>query len=685
MDDTRVVCWYHRRFIEVTNSHYINSLVNKEEIFSNVIDFFNETWKHKPKPFRYNKYVASKKKLKDQNAEEIRETSIQPTAFIDKNHTIRYNKRKIKELPSFVNQLNTNLALPLACQYIYLNYHFLSGLFLCCSTIEIMNCLGPLSQRYSYNLIGDAQEARYELMLFSVIILQTMVSINRCPESAGLEIVARSLILYGTSKYFTQFIDQYDAESSLSCALIVPYQLTQVPGSDSIFQLEKHNKPIKCVAIGGFGIGVVFSLSDKLSLMDFNTTKTFETDYCLEPTENELIYMLVYLTEELPIDKLIKDYKGGFLVGSKNEIISYSFEMSIYFKKKFLSQEIINMCLISANYLLVAFAESIQIFNIYSGELITQKCFSEKIKFMKSNFVPENITHVNLFSLEPVLIVVVFETAEVNLFAVDAKTSDDKLEMKTNNQVSLELAYKMPSSGFSCNSLYYEKTEAKGFYEFILTFNYGMMIILLVEDNLISFKKNESKNWKEFVKVMHVFVRLKLKDRVELIVKSGNPRNILLLGSDGCLYLLDRDGKFTSKIKGESEYSNALIPATNKLLAFTQTTVEFFYYEKSTDNNKLLRIALVRKMNIHYDDVIYCKIINEFLYTASKDSTFKISIFETRNVNVKYIDFDRNEIEIHKLVLLDSIHVLALMKNSKYRPKKENDILINLIKEINFV
>ncbi len=107
------------------------------------------------------------------------------------------------------------------------------------------------------------------------------MSIKIYPESAGLEVVARSLILYGRSKYFTQ----YDAESSLNCALIVPYQLTQVACSGTILQLEKHNKLIKCVAIGGIQMGVVLVLSDKLNVMDFNSSKSFETDYSLENTE----------------------------------------------------------------------------------------------------------------------------------------------------------------------------------------------------------------------------------------------------------------------------------------------------------------------------------------------------------------------------------------------------------------
>lgn len=113
VDDSRVIIWYHRRFIEVTSSHYISKLNSSERvsIFSNVIDFFNETWKNKPKPFKYNSYIAKKKKLNDTNAAEIRDTSIQKTVVRKEDGTPIYNKRKINELPGFISEMSSDLSL----------------------------------------------------------------------------------------------------------------------------------------------------------------------------------------------------------------------------------------------------------------------------------------------------------------------------------------------------------------------------------------------------------------------------------------------------------------------------------------------------------------------------------------------------------------------------------------------
>jgi hypothetical protein len=97
INDTRVIYWYHRRFIEVANSFYISKLnsAERETIFGNVFDFFNETWKHKPKPYKYNEYIGKKLKLNEDKAKETRDTTSQPTKYIDPNGNVVYNKRKI--------------------------------------------------------------------------------------------------------------------------------------------------------------------------------------------------------------------------------------------------------------------------------------------------------------------------------------------------------------------------------------------------------------------------------------------------------------------------------------------------------------------------------------------------------------------------------------------------------------
>jgi len=132
VDETRVIYWYHRRFLEVALSCYLSNLNSdlRHKVFMNVVDFFNETWKFKPKPYTYNEYIRKKKKLQEgAGLEECRESDLQPTVYVDNDGNMRYNMRKINELPNFIAQLTSNVASPLACDLIFFNHTFLLGMF----------------------------------------------------------------------------------------------------------------------------------------------------------------------------------------------------------------------------------------------------------------------------------------------------------------------------------------------------------------------------------------------------------------------------------------------------------------------------------------------------------------------------------------------------------------------------
>ena len=303
-DDTRVIFWYHRRFIEVANSFYIGKLgKEREAIFANVVDFFNETWKHKPKPYRYNKYVAKKKNLKSDEAQEIRDTSTQPTSFVDSKGNLKFNKRKIIELPRFILQLTPNLAVPLSCENIFFNYQFLTGMFYCCSYDEIMSNLKQLTEKSTtYKINDETNEALIELKMMSYIFLKCSLSLTHTPSSAVSQILAHSLQFYSKSKYFRKLIDQHDKESLPNCALIVPYQHKEkydAQSSNLLFQLNAHKMPITHASIGLHDNNRhFFTLSEqKFHLFDLEVLKDcgeVELDIFGKQPTNLLVYMNIH-------------------------------------------------------------------------------------------------------------------------------------------------------------------------------------------------------------------------------------------------------------------------------------------------------------------------------------------------------------------------------------------------------
>ena len=103
-DDTAVIFWYHRRFVEVALNKYVTSLEKSESdaLFQNVLDFYNETWNNVQKPFKVNDYLKKKLKLSDEGNLADRLISSQPIEFMSDDGTIKYNKRKLACLPNFL-------------------------------------------------------------------------------------------------------------------------------------------------------------------------------------------------------------------------------------------------------------------------------------------------------------------------------------------------------------------------------------------------------------------------------------------------------------------------------------------------------------------------------------------------------------------------------------------------------
>jgi NACHT domain- and WD repeat-containing protein len=103
-DEVKVACWYHRRFVEVATRHYVQALTTDElrhTIYANIVDMYSEKWRKRAKPFELNDYLRHKYK-NDKRAmcgEADRLVNAQPIKYIEQNGQIKYNKRKLSELP----------------------------------------------------------------------------------------------------------------------------------------------------------------------------------------------------------------------------------------------------------------------------------------------------------------------------------------------------------------------------------------------------------------------------------------------------------------------------------------------------------------------------------------------------------------------------------------------------------
>ena len=188
---------YHRRFIECAQNYYIKKLKGDEKstVFENVIDFFNERWKITPKPYKYNEYVAKKNNLQSNESQEKRDTSMQPTIFIDNQGNRNYNKRKIRELPEFAARLHSSLRVKIFCDYILFNYEFLTGMFHLLTLNEVSNYV---SKSHEISSFSDKAESnsQFEIKLLALMFIQGFESMKECPSSAISQIVSRGIFIF---------------------------------------------------------------------------------------------------------------------------------------------------------------------------------------------------------------------------------------------------------------------------------------------------------------------------------------------------------------------------------------------------------------------------------------------------------------------------------------------------------
>ena len=497
--------------------------------------------------------------------------------------------------------MTANLALPLACEHVYFNYEFLTGMFLCSNYNDIMDNLNKIKEASSYSLSLESKKAHEEIALLTLIMLQALFVILDHPQSAGLQIAMRTLILYGHSKYVTQFIDQYDEISSLDCALIAPYQSMPPPGSNMIFCFEKHVKPIYCSSFDG---DIAFTASDKLVVFNMQNLCVVG-DFMLEKTKNIFSHLIVYFFSKYEAEKIeiLKDLgKGGFLAASQDEILSYSFDMVLLFRKTFMSELISNIFVISKSYFLASFHEKnyLDIYEITSGQLKLRKYFEKQIKLLTVNTLTK---YVNFLENKQIFIVLCFESAEITILMV-----------KDEKELSIELFKRIAKAGFDCYSLFFIQDDQESTLDLVMTLTDGSILLI------------DTKAFDEFDKDVKrenaLFLKALTKKEFKLSFKSHKFEKLVFIGSDSHIYVFSvlNNGEIFYEIPGN--FDDASFADNKTLLTFENGLIRSFVLDMKP-NEKFFKVVQWAAVKGHTDKVIFHYNKDMMTLTMSLDSTMK--------------------------------------------------------------
>jgi len=445
--------------------------------------------------------------------------------------------------------------------------------------------LEKFSQGSSYNLTEDAAEAFKNLKLLQFVFLACGFKMSECPSSASAHLVKRLLIFYGRYKYLTEFIDQYDQEAMDECSLIVPYQMLPTPASDVLFTFDKHVKPIYKSVIGGDNDSYLFTISDKILL--FNMNRVAECgEIKIEGIHNAPIKQLIVYWNKEPKDNIagIKEIDGGFITATSNCLWSYSFQNHVYFKINFQDVKISVFRLISAEHLCVSYEgmNYVDIYNLFSGNLVERRKLKEKIKFMvMANKDADNKVLLTT-NLESIFLVIAFEMGLISLYRV-------KLE---NKIIEMSVYIEFPALSFECTALSWD--------------NINRFIVIATEDGSVLTLDTD---WFEDYPGKGLYLK-QINDSKQVSMMSicineyGIESLLIGIGSNGHIYIFFKN---LYEIKGSFQHALVISIIKNliKIAAFSKGTIHYFIINTKIDEQGYYQILKQSEVDIHFDEVTY--------------------------------------------------------------------------------
>ena len=599
VNETRVVYWYHRRFIEVAYSFYIDELskTEREGIVNNVIDYFDETWKHTPKPYKFNEYIGKKFKLTEENAKEIRNTASQPVKYTTENGIVKYNKRKLTEFPSFIQRLSdNNSSIRLVCEKVLFNFEFLQGLIFCSTFHELRDIIDLSNSAPSYLLPSDLKLASEEIATLNFIYLKCGFSMADCPSSAISQILSMSLSYYGRFDYFTKLIDESDQESFKNCSLIVPYQFLEEPGLDLIFHSDKTNAPIRASALGtdtnnGF---FIFSLSNKISGFHMNLLKDLG-EFLVLDVGKPFQFLIAYFHDMTNLSEsfMLKDVKGGFIIYNDTDLASYSCGSNLYFHKKFNDRIILDVCLVSFNHVAVAFQgrNMLEFYDNKTSNLVYNQLFDYNIKLFCCNTHKSYINDSVELDKGNILVYVLLESMELYVFSVN----------KADKDLSLVQRLVFPDPGLEIIHLNFLNRSLN---------HHSQQIVLCMSDGSFSIINLSDATKINYFKPKNTIKKLKLlESKDKSFIFSDIYGNVYVYDDEiGCLIRIN--GKFddaritTMKFEMEGVGENV-----KTVIAFSKGVIEHYAI---LPNHKSVNVLKINSINAHYDKISFAFVKGEF-------------------------------------------------------------------------
>ncbi len=213
-DDTGVIFWYHRQFIEAAHARYLSDEEQSQYIHGVMADYYLGTWsKMKKKPFKYEQVLMERMHITDPNGAAVRYVPEQPLIYSTFNTEERFNLRALRQVPYHLAQAGQYERLN---REVFFNYNWIYTKLRATSIQQVLA---------DYNITDDR-----EVTLVADALRMAESALAMYPNVLGPEISGRLLPHASTYANIKSLIYDCDQAALMKCPFVPCWQTYTCPG-----------------------------------------------------------------------------------------------------------------------------------------------------------------------------------------------------------------------------------------------------------------------------------------------------------------------------------------------------------------------------------------------------------------------------------------------------------------------
>lgn len=436
-DDCQVISWFHRRFFEVIDSMYKSNLSTLEydQIIQNVIDYYTEKWNQTPKPFVYSEHVKNKMGLESADSAAIRFTKPQNIEYVSSDGRVRFNERKISELPFFISKLNDkNLKIEYLIDYVYFNFEFM----LAKASLRQLDFLKHTGHRIwsIYNELDDSSPNEFkksvaELLLIHHVYTSEFTLLHWYPKSFLLQISSKLMQICQVGNRFYKFLQSSLNESFQHCPLFLTKSYLPLLGKAKALTLLYDYKPFQFI-LNCPNTNYIFTSTKHIYFIDTVAQKMVEKYELSIDTVGDNFHsvkkLCVYFKQMLQTsldNEKASNLSGGILLRYGKKLYSIDLKSKKVFFKKIYPEKIFCMRLLSTSSVLISCSKSklIEVLGVTNSKILDTKTFTHAVKEIKTNTSEQEAFYPTYENFN-IIVCVLLETGEINVFHYEKNNSN---------------------------------------------------------------------------------------------------------------------------------------------------------------------------------------------------------------------------------------------------------------------